>query len=127
MTAEQWFFQLLLGGLLGMVGQGIRVVIGLKKVTEQAQQKGILFSDLFQAEALLVSLLIGFVAGTLAILGLSDGSGALAGKKETLLALVGAGYAGTDFIEGFIKRYLPSKAEATGETDVFEQDRPAVG
>jgi hypothetical protein len=34
-SAADWINLILLGGLLGAVGQGIRVVVGLKKVNDQ--------------------------------------------------------------------------------------------
>ena len=96
--------QLLLGGILGMTGQGARVIIGLKKLYEEAaQQPGKSFASLFSPATLIVSLIIGFVAGVLAFLG-SAGLDAELVDKNQMLATLGAGYAGTDFIEGFMKR-----------------------
>ena len=124
MTAIDWIHLLLLGGLLGTLGQGIRVVAGLKKVNDQAVRDGTPFAQLFQTSTLLLSLLIGFIAGALAIIGITSGQEALKVSKDLAITLIAAGYAGTDFIEGFIKKYLPAAAnrgaKPAGET-------PAVG
>ena len=47
MTATDWIWSILLGGILGVLGQGIRVVAGLKKVNDQMSQEK-KFSTLFQ-------------------------------------------------------------------------------
>ena len=124
MTAIDWIHLLLLGGLLGTLGQGIRVVAGLKKVNDQAVRDGTPFAQVFETSTLLVSLLIGFIAGALAIIGITSGQEALKVSKDLAITLIAAGYAGTDFIEGFIKKYLPAAgnrgARPAGET-------PAVG
>jgi hypothetical protein len=88
------FLGLCLGGLLGIIGQSIRAIIGIKKVMERGL--------VFQWSILYVSLFIGFVAGTLAWLGLFFSTGEI--PNESLLTVLAAGYAGTDFIEGFMQR-----------------------
>src|SRR5258706_7611510 len=110
MDAADVVMKLLLGGILGMVGQGVRAVAGLKKVQDEASAKKQDFRDVFQTSTLLVSIFIGFVAGALATLGmdLSD-DGAI--DKSTLLTLMAAGYSGTYFIEAFMKKNpLPKTA-----------------
>ncbi|HQE24349.1 MAG TPA: hypothetical protein PLM20_10670 [Syntrophomonadaceae bacterium] len=50
---------------------------------------------------MVISILIGVVAGTIAAI-------TLLGEeidKQTLFTIIAVGYAGTDFIEGFIKKY----------------------
>ena len=106
MTAKDWIWSILLGGILVLVGQGIRVVAGLKKVNDQTnQEKG--FSTLFQLDRLLLSLLIGFIAGALAAIPIS----AQNVDRQAVMTLIGAGYAGTDFIEAFMRKNQP---KATG-------------
>ena len=129
MAATEWVLTLILGGILGMIGQGIRVVAGLKKVNDQASAEGKSFNMLFQGSALGLSLLIGFIAGTLAIIGVTGGATVGNPSKELIITIIGAGYAGTDFIEGFIKKNLPaSQAEkpVTTETDEIGH-QPAMG
>ncbi len=124
MSAYDWIMQFLVGGLFGAAGQGIRVVVGLKKLNDQSQRDQRPFGDLFRAGDLLVSLLIGFIAGVLGILAANVDIHSI--KRETIMLLLGAGYAGTDFIEGFVKKYLPSgdRTDATGRPPVSE---PPVG
>ena len=73
MGPTDWVMTIILGGILGMVAKGIRVVIGLKKMNEVAAQEGKKFSELFQGNTLGISLLIGFIAGALAMVGVSNG------------------------------------------------------
>lgn len=101
--------QLLLGGVLGAVGQGIRVVIGLKKEYDDVQMTGLAFDKAFSRSELGVSLIIGFVAGVLAYISLVGLDTDLI-DNNAVTALIGAGYAGTDFIEGFMKKYYVKKS-----------------
>jgi putative chitinase len=97
---------LLLGGLLGLMGQGVRTVIGLKKMFDQADSQGVGQYDLFLASRLMISLFIGFIAGAAAAFfsGIkSDGTVDL--STATLTTFAAAGYAGSDFIEGLASRF----------------------
>ena len=98
---------IILGGLLGMVGQGIRVVVGLKKLNDTAAAKKTEFKELFSTSTLMLSLLIGFVAGVLALIGTSGIDTELV-EKSTMMTVIAAGYAGTDFIEGFVRKNIPN-------------------
>ena len=105
---------LLLGGLMGMIGQGIRAVAGLKKMNDNAQSSGATSADLFIASRLVVSLLIGFIAGVIAAIsvGLDKLINIDPGNLSTLFGIAAAGYAGTDFIEAL----APSIVGAAGTT-----------
>lgn len=125
-TNESILISLLLAGLLGLIGQSIRVIVGLKKLREEAaaeaQEKAVdgapdgvspskaqakaAYNELFDARKLWLSLFIGFIAGCLAGLAGDYASGATF-SREAQLAIVAAGYAGTDFIEGVFKKLLP--------------------
>jgi len=96
---------LLLGMLLGAMGQGVRAIIGLKKAGEDAQAKGTTMKDEFDPSQFLVSLLIGAIAGGLAAMPLLSQMGSIG--YQTCLGLMAAGYAGADFIEGFMSKSLP--------------------
>ena len=101
---------LLLAGILGMVGQGARAVIGLKQLADNASNPKMPEIETFSAARLVVSLVIGFIAGVLSAmaLGLLDATpttGVL--DNKTMLGLIAAGYAGTDVIEGFMSKYVP--------------------
>lgn len=128
MSAQDWILVILVGGLLGAVGQGIRVIVGLKKLYDSSLQEGKAFSDNFNGPSLLFSLLIGFVAGVLGILSLSKVT-ATQIQMEQVLTLLGIGYAGADFIEGFIKKNTPqfSSATAGGAAGIDNAEQPPVG
>jgi len=93
---------LLLGGILGAVGQSVRIIVGLKKQHDEAVRKNEPFKKLFDKNRLWTSLLIGFIVGAVAgVLGIINIMGEEI-SKEFIFTLIGIGYAGTDFIEGFI-------------------------
>jgi hypothetical protein len=64
--AVDWIWIVLLGALLGAAGQGVRIIVGLKKASDEAATLGHRFAEHFEPARLLVSLLIGAVAGVLA-------------------------------------------------------------
>lgn len=49
-NAQSMLYLILLSGILGMIGQGIRVVVGLKKMHEAANAQQTTVSDIFQAK-----------------------------------------------------------------------------
>jgi len=98
MTPMQTLGYLAVAGLLGIVGQGIRVCLGLKKLSDQAVNSEADMPDLFDARRLLISLLIGALAAILASIVLIDHSQEL--NSNLLLEFAAAGYSGSDFIEG---------------------------
>lgn len=94
-----------LGAFLGAVGQGTRIIVGIKKECDRAalSKSKKEMKDWFDLKRLLVSLIIGGIAG-------SFGAVLLLGAaidKQFLLGLIAVGYAGTDFIEGIVKSKLP--------------------
>ena len=110
MKPEEWLIRLLLGGLAGMAGQGVRVIVGLKKTHEEARAANQDFKTVFEASNVVMSFIIGFVAGALAGMAITDRNSDV--SQEQIIGLMGAGYAGTDFIEGFITKYLPKTPAA---------------
>lgn len=98
MTATNCLVVVLLGLVLGAVGQAIRTIVGLKKRNDSGAA--------LSSGRLLVSLMIGAVAGALAAIGLlsSNAISITNLSSQTLLALMGAGYTGADFIEGFMNK-----------------------
>jgi hypothetical protein len=97
MSAAQWLLVILLGGVAGSVGQGLRMVVGLKKHSEEVASDG---PASFDGARLLMSLFIAFTAG--AVAAITTISDAVNVTPQQFVALAGAGYAGTDFIEGFV-------------------------
>ncbi len=107
-SAESVLLVLTVGGLMGMFGQGIRAVAGLKSMVDRANAANADVQDEFRAARLIVSLIIGFLAGIAATL--ATGPANILphiGELQTLLMLAAAGYAGTDIIESFLSNYLP--------------------
>lgn len=98
---------LILCGMSGMVGQGIRAVVGLRKAGYLQLEAGDSKQN-FSASYLMVTLMIGFIAGSLS--GVTMGLETFTGKfsTESLMALVAAGYAGVDFIEGSFNSRIKS-------------------
>lgn len=96
--AQDMLALIALAAILGMAGQVIRFVAGLRKtatagvsISQQVDAKQMLVG-------LLISLIVGGIAGVLASIN-------LAGKpidNSVIIAFLAAGYAGTDLIEGFI-------------------------
>ena len=127
--ATDWLMLILLGGLLGTVGQGMRVIVGMKKLFEKSQQNGTDMKSLFSGSTLGFSLLIGFVAGVIGALGIAGPhSGDI--SKETVITLLGIGYAGADFIEGFVRKHIPvagAAAQPPPPAAVDDGHAPAVG
>jgi predicted chitinase len=96
-------------GILGAIGQGIRAVIGLKKAgslnstTPTAQST-------FNSSYFLVSMMIGFIAGILAGigLGLKNFTSIDLDNIKPLLGVISCGYAGADFIENSLSLVIPA-------------------
>ncbi len=93
-----------LGTTLGILGQILRIGIGLKKEYDKTDQKNETIDTLFDRKQLLISLLIAVAVGASAgVLGVMQ----YIGKditQDTIIALISVGYAGTDFIEGLLTK-----------------------
>lgn len=126
MAADQLLTAILLGGLLGTTGQGIRVIAGLKKLNNEAVRTNTTMSTLFETHTLVTSLLIGFVSGVLCVVGLWDKI-ANGVDSQMAMAILGAGYAGADFIEAFMRKNLPEPTATPAPTTSNQTQPPAVG
>ena len=108
---------LLLCGLMGLVGQGVRAVIGLKNAAAD-NQAAPSETNVFSAAYLLVSLMIGFIAGVVAGLAMYDQIFAAnaatdgATNLKVLLGLAGSGYIGADFVENAARTLIPGAGRA---------------
>lgn len=98
-----------LGLLLGATGQGIRVIVGMKKLYDNAANNNQGIADVFDVRQFGISFVIGAVAGICAVFGLLATNSPF--DVRSLLGLVAAGYAGADFIEGFASQWLPKNAQ----------------
>ncbi len=106
---------LILGALMGMLGQGARAVVGLKTMTDYANAQGLSPNDLFVAGRLITSLLIGTLVGLASALVYYIGGGSATNLTwHVLVGWAAAAYAGTDALEGFISQYLsPGASDST--------------
>ena len=109
MTVVDWLPVLTLGALLGATGQAARTIPGIKKLSDEAAAIGTSTAALIVPSQLVTSLLIGAVAGILGIVSLQMTSGMELSTKDVLM-IVSIGYAGTDFIEAFVRKEVPSAA-----------------
>lgn len=100
MGVYEVFTFIVLGTLLGILGQILRVVVGIKKEIEQASAVEKPLKDSFDSIRLAISLMIGGVAGGLGAISLLGTEV----NRELLLTLVAIGYSGADFIEGFMRK-----------------------
>ena len=101
MAAGDVLGALLIGGLMGLVGQGARAALGLKKMNDLPANQDLGWNDLFVASRLVVSLIIGFLAGVVTAIGLGIETITTAFTPDMLTKLAAAGYIGTDAIEAF--------------------------
>jgi hypothetical protein len=107
MNASETLVYIVLGIILGIVGQSVRAIVGVKKSSDEASFSEKAFKDWFEIKRLIFSLIIGGTAGAL---GAIYQLGAPI-DKQFLLAIVASGYAGADFIEGFMKTKTPTNTE----------------
>ncbi len=99
---------LLLCGLMGMLGQGIRAAIGLKNALAAAPETAARRNE-FSPAYFATSLMIGFIAGALAgvLIGLDKLMHFNADNINVLAGIAAAGYAGVDFIENAFFHIIP--------------------
>lgn len=114
-TSGEVLSGLLLSGLMGVLGQGIRAAVGLKgsgRLSGQPDQQ-----TAFSAAYFFLSLMIGFTAGVLA--GLAIGlTNLLKIDPDNIKALLGiavSGYAGADFIENSLSIVIPGGGAPAGQ------------
>jgi soluble lytic murein transglycosylase-like protein len=117
MAAADVLGALMIGGLMGLVGQGARAALGLKKMNDHAIDQNLGWNDVFAASRLIVSLIIGFLAGVIAAISLGVENIANTFTPDMLTRLAAAGYVGTDAIEAFTASLGSSSASTTtGQT-----------
>ena len=104
LSSDQVLSALVLAGVLGMVGQTVRAVVGLKKMNDEADSSGVSASDLFIASRLVTSEIIGFVVGVITAFSLDINKLVTVTNVQFLLGIAAAGYAGTDVIESFARQ-----------------------
>jgi hypothetical protein len=126
MNAVQWLEVVSLGVVLGALGQGARTIVGIKKLNDYSEDAGST-AALVNGARLLISFGIGGVAGAFAAITLITDIGDNVAPQQ-LFAIAASGYAGSDFIEGFIGRIsgsVPGSAPADRAAAISSDD--AVG
>jgi hypothetical protein len=103
-NALDWLPVLVLGALLGAVGQVLRSIAGLKKLGDDPNGK-------FEPMQLMISVIIGAAAGVIAMITLEMTSGKAIATQD-IITVIAAGYTGADFIEAFITKNMSSGAAA---------------
>jgi len=106
---------LLLSGMMGMVGQGARTIVGLKKLSDLSNTAPS-EADSFAASRIFIGLMIGFIAGVV---------GGLTPKVfdaktidgDLLFYLASIGYIGVDVIEGFAQTLAGGRKPSTPADD----------
>ncbi len=116
LDATTWMQLLGLGAMLGALGQAIRSIVGLKKLNDAVSNSSTTMSQAIEPSRLVTSLVIGAIAGSLASVSLIDNIHAVASAQ--IAAMLGAGYSGADFIEGFMSRAMPSPGTPAGQEAV---------
>lgn len=120
LAATEWLQVIGLGAVLGAAGQGIRTITTVKKLNDVASATDTSLGSLIEGSRMFVALAIGAIAGVLAAIGsINSREDLLHIGPEHLLALISAGYAGADFIEGFMQRVQPDPGAPKGA--------PAIG
>jgi Phage tail lysozyme len=112
-TAVDILALLFLCGLMGLVGQGCRVIVGMVTLTTYKLTAPPTNQDVFNLARLLFSLVVGFLAGIAAALtqwGASGLDSIHVTDFATVIKFGIAGYLGADFIEGFTSRFFDKSA-----------------
>lgn len=119
-SALDWIQLIGLAALVGAGGQSARVIVGIKKLNDAASlQVARAQADtgsLVVASKLFISLLIGAIAGALSAMATMDPGAKLTAQQ--IAGLAAAGYAGADFIEGFMQRAMPAPGAPAGQEAV---------
>ncbi|HEV7407981.1 MAG TPA: hypothetical protein VGO01_05815 [Bradyrhizobium sp.] len=113
MSAVQWLQIVALGILLGAVGQGARTIVGIKKLNDYADESTPARA-MIDGIRMFISFGIGGVAGAFAAISIIKDLANV--PPEQLFAIAAAGYAGADFIEGFISRISSSQQKTQAAT-----------
>lgn len=124
-----WLQLLVVGAIAGCAGQVLRTIVGLKKLNDDAAATpNVDVAEMIVPSRLVVSLIIGAAAGALAAMMFEPPlvGGVLNASRDHLFGFAAAGYAGTDFIEGFMRRVIPGAATKTAEAKAADKEAAAT-
>lgn len=128
MTINEITASVIAGGLLGALGQGIRIAVGLKKLNEENSSQAAAGSprEPFSTSRLVISIFIGFVAGALALLTKQAARNGNSDQfdNEMIVTLIATGYAGADFIEGIFITHASKFNPPVTNPPATEQAQP---
>jgi hypothetical protein len=110
LPATTWLVIFAVGALTGMIGQVIRQIASLKKIIDD--HPGQPLNLVLDYTRVKINLLIGAAAGILGLISLGVDS-KLELDASTIVSLIGIGYAGTDFIESFMRKAQPPGLQGT--------------
>jgi hypothetical protein len=117
MTINEIISNVIAGGLLGSLGQGVRIAVGLKKLNDSNTAKVAQGTspEQFSTGRLVISIFIGFVAGAIGMLV----KGSTIGNNgdyntEGIVTIIAIGYSGADFIEGVFNTYINKFSQPAG-------------
>lgn len=125
------------GGLLGILGQGVRMAVGLKKFNDKNTKEVIEGNapEELKPGRMVISIFIGFVAGAVGML-IKGANLSVNGdySTESIVTIIAIGYSGADFIEGVFNTYLnkfspvkPEKAAANQQAaPPIQLDQPTL-
>lgn len=105
LSIDDWIKLIVFGAVVGAFGQAIRSVAGIKKVNDAANSLGSSTTSMLDSGRYFRSLLLGAVAGFLAVISTVQSVDAI--TMQTVLGVMAAGYAGADFVEAFARKHLP--------------------
>lgn len=128
MTITEIINNVLAGGLLGSLGQGIRLAVGLKKLNAEntKNQAADAATEPISGARIILSIFMGFIAGALGMIvkGASLSSGGDF-STESIITIIAIGYSGADFIEGVFNTYL-TKFNSTAPTTTTEIQKTEI-
>ena len=128
MVAQDLLQMIAIGAIGGVFGQGLRVVVGVKKASDEASVEGkSLREEGLDVSRMVFSLFIGAIAGGVGIFTITGFSAVKDITVQMFFGIVGMGYAGTDFIEGFIRTQFPKPPAPALAPVSFELRSPVSG
>jgi len=130
MTITEIINSIIAGGLLGMLGQGVRIVVGLKKMNDgnAVRAAGGETPQPFDSSRLIISIFIGFVAGAVGMLVKGNTIAGAGGQysTEAIVTIIAIGYSGADFIEGIFKTYVDKFTPGGGKQAAQQSPEPPL-
>lgn len=125
MTPSSFIEFLVLGLLAGALGQVIRQIGSVKKLTDEHPSESV--AGHFDSTRFGINVMVGAAAGALGVLTLMPEKAQPMGDlRQTFFTLIGIGYAGADFIEAFMRRsHVPTTPKPGAVEPTASNSQPA--